>query len=165
RNLPTAMDGMVAAPGPRTPRQQPDRSSASGAIAEARSVTTTPTAAGAAASPRTATATAVAAVVVHYRGAHDTLACVESLRAQGEALRIVVIDNASADDSHRELAAAFAQASDVSLLRTEKNGGFGAGANLGITRALATPDKLRSVLLLNPDARLRPGALAALRAC
>jgi len=116
-------------------------------------------------SPRTATATAVAAVVVHYRGAHDTLACVESLRAQREELRIVVIDNASADDSHRELAAAFANAPDVSLLRTEKNGGFGAGANLGITAALAAPDKLRCVLLLNPDKQLRPGALAALRAC
>jgi N-acetylglucosaminyl-diphospho-decaprenol L-rhamnosyltransferase len=130
-------------------------------------VTTTTTAAGAAQSPSTATttATAVAAVVVHYRGAHDTLACVQSLRAQGENLRIVVIDNASADDSHRELAAAFAGSADVSLVRTEKNGGFGAGANLGIAAALAAPGRLRHVLLLNPDAQLRPGALAALRAC
>jgi GT2 family glycosyltransferase len=128
------------------------------------------TVAGSSTAPRaertgSTTATAVAAVVVHYRGAHDTLACVRSLRAQGEDLRIVVIDNASADDSHRELAAAFASSADVSLVRTEKNGGFGAGANLGIAAALGAPGRLRHVLLLNPDAQLRPGAFAALAAC
>jgi GT2 family glycosyltransferase len=50
------------------------------------------------------------------------------------------------------------------LLRSPRNGGFGAGCNLGIAGALARWPGLEPVLLLHPDAELRDGALAALQA-
>ena len=43
--------------------------------------------------PPTRQSTPVVAVVVHFRGADDTLACVASLRRQQPAPRIVVVDN------------------------------------------------------------------------
>ncbi|HLQ38535.1 MAG TPA: hypothetical protein VK348_12080, partial [Planctomycetota bacterium] len=66
--------------------------------------------------PITAAATAAAhccVVIVHYRGAADTLAAVASVRAHARGIAIVVIDNDSPDGSGTELAAAFADAGDV----------------------------------------------------
>jgi GT2 family glycosyltransferase len=123
------------------------------------SATTTPSLTAA------ATASAdVVAVVVHYRGADDTLACVQSLRAHAAGTPVVVVDNASPDGSVAALTAAFAGADDVVLLLAPANGGFGAGCNLGIDAALLRWPAAAHVLLLNPDAQLTAGALAALRA-
>lgn len=104
----------------------------------------------------------VTAVVVHYRGADDTLACVASLRRQQPAPRVVVVDNASPDGSLARLEQELATQQDVTLLRAERNGGFGAGCNLGIAHALAAHPESRHVLLLNPDAALSATALAEL---
>jgi hypothetical protein len=109
-----------------------------------------------------ATTPRVAVVIVHYRGAADTKQCVASVRATAAGTPIVLVDNASPDGSAAELRAAFADAEDVELLASPRNGGFGAGCNLGLERALAICPQAPAVLLLNPDARLRPGALAAM---
>jgi GT2 family glycosyltransferase len=45
-----------------------------------------------------------------------------------------------------------------------RNGGFGAGCNLGIAHVLQRWPGIEHVLLLNPDAELAPGALAELQA-
>lgn len=117
-----------------------------------------------AAPPSPCTAPRCAAVVVHYRDAGPTLRCIASLRAQPERPRIFVVDNASPDGSGHALAAALAGRRDVELLRALRNGGFGAGCNLGIAHALRQEPDLDHVLLLNPDAGLRAGALAELLA-
>jgi GT2 family glycosyltransferase len=117
-----------------------------------------------AAPPPPCTAPRCAAVVVHYRDAAATLRCIASLRAQPERPRIIVVDNASPDGSGDALAAALAGRRDVELLRALRNGGFGAGCNLGIAHALRQGPDLAHVLLLNPDAGLRAGALSELLA-
>jgi N-acetylglucosaminyl-diphospho-decaprenol L-rhamnosyltransferase len=66
----------------------------------------------------------------------------------------IVVDNASNDDS-----AAIAANHGATVIQRTDNAGFGVGCNDGIF-ASSTP----YVLLLNPDARLRPGALEALLA-
>lgn len=111
-----------------------------------------------------ATATACAAVVVHYRDAASTLRCVASLRRQRPAPWIVVVDNDSPDGSGADVAAALRGADDVEVLRSPRNGGFGAGCNLGLAAALRRLPTLEHALLLNPDAELDDGALAAMRA-
>jgi GT2 family glycosyltransferase len=115
-----------------------------------------------AAAPR---ATACAVVVVHYRGLHDTLGCVHSIRETAPGTQVLVVDNDSPDGSGEELARRFADGADVRVVRAGRNLGFGAGCNLGIDRLLADSPALEHVLLLNPDARLHPGALQAMRAC
>ena len=105
-----------------------------------------------------------AAVVVHYRDAAATERCVASLLAQEPALEVVVVDNASPDGSGERLRRAFADRPGVHLLHAQRNGGFGAGCNLGIDAALRRWPTLAHVLLLNPDAELDDGGLAGLLA-
>ncbi len=94
-------------------------------------------------------------VVAHDSGPH-LAACVESVRRETEALGIeselIVVDNASRDGAAESL-------DGVTLLRNERNRGFGAAANQGFVAGRG-----RRVLLLNPDAELAPGALAPLLA-
>jgi len=108
----------------------------------------------------------VAVIIVTYRSAPLTIACLRSLQVErsNPALRIraVVVDNASGDltqissavnDNH--------WSSWVTVVGAPKNGGFAYGNNLGIEVACAagTPSYL---YLLNPDTEVRPGAIAGL---
>jgi len=96
---------------------------------------------------------AVAAVVVNYRSAPATVACVASLRGEGVE-EIVVVDSASGDD----VAARLAEADPgVRLVALTRNRGYGAAANAG---AAATSALL--VLLCNADVVVRPGTVSAL---
>jgi GT2 family glycosyltransferase len=108
-------------------------------------------------------------VIVNYRTAGLTLDCLRSLEPEVKSLaavaRVVVTDNASPDDSVDQLQRAVAehQWSDwVTIQPLPSNGGFAYGNNEAIRPALASADPPRSVLLLNPDTIVRPGALGAL---
>lgn len=105
---------------------------------------------------------ACAAVVVHWTGAEDTARCVRSLRADAPGLPVVVVDNASEDGSGAAVGRALADMADVEVLRAPRNGGFGAGCNLGFERVLAWFSGVRHVLLVNPDAVVEPGTVGAL---
>ena len=108
-------------------------------------------------------ASACIAVVVHWTDAPATLACVRSLHEDAPGLLVIVVDNASVDGSGGEVAERFARAKGVEVLRSSQNDGFGAGCNRGIRRALETRPDLEQVLLVNPDAIVERGCIAALR--
>lgn len=93
----------------------------------------------------------VTAVIVAYNSGRVLGACLKSL---GPAARVVVVDNASSDDS---IAIALAAMPGAEIARNAENVGFGAAVNQGFAR-VAT----RYALLLNPDATLTDGALAGL---
>jgi N-acetylglucosaminyl-diphospho-decaprenol L-rhamnosyltransferase len=78
---------------------------------------------------------------------------------------ITVVDNASGDGSLERLRAAAEQntlGSRVTILDAGTNGGFGAGNNLAIRAALDSDDPPEYIYLLNPDAFVHPGAMAAI---
>jgi N-acetylglucosaminyl-diphospho-decaprenol L-rhamnosyltransferase len=102
----------------------------------------------------TAVSADVSVVVVNYNSGHYLERCVRSiLEGAGEtSVQIVLVDNASADDS---LDRAIRVARDATVLRNERNRGFGAAANLGMLAAEAP-----FVFLLNPDAVICGGTLA-----
>ncbi|HEV2578643.1 MAG TPA: glycosyltransferase family 2 protein [Acidobacteriaceae bacterium] len=76
----------------------------------------------------------VCCVVINWNGWRDTVACVQSLTAQDYPdLKILVVDNASTDDSLERIGAV---SPGIPLLRAEENRGFAAGSNLGIGCAL-----------------------------
>jgi GT2 family glycosyltransferase len=100
---------------------------------------------------------AVVAVVVHWQDAGDTLGCVESLRDEPD-VEVVVVDNGSREPVDELVAR---HAPGVTCLRSGTNRGYAGGANLGIRAALARG--AGTVLVLNNDARVRPGATAAAR--
>lgn len=93
----------------------------------------------------------VVAVVVHWQDLADTRGCVESLAS--EPVSVLVVDNGSREPVGDTLGAA------VRVLREPENRGYAGGANVGIRAALAADADV--VLLLNNDARVRPGATGA----
>lgn len=95
-------------------------------------------------------------VVVTWQGRHLLGPCLDSLRAQTTAHRVLVVDNASTDGTAEFLAA---EHPGVRVLVNEENTGFAGG----MARALEAVDT-PFVALLNNDATADPGWLAALLA-
>lgn len=124
----------------------------------------------------------VGIVVLNYRNAAATIRCLESLEnLEGSpASWVVVVDNDSRDGSFEEIArwlgsrwrgrvvageAAFTVGPDPShpvavLIPSASNSGYSGGNNAGIRWCLARG--VDAVLILNNDAQVQPGALAAL---
>jgi GT2 family glycosyltransferase len=90
-------------------------------------------------------------VVVSYNSASTLRRCVEEHTAD-EDVRVFVVDNASEDGSVESLSGL-----DATIIRLERNRGFGYGCNQG-WRTGSAP----YVLFLNPDATLERGALELL---
>ncbi|GAB2552390.1 glycosyltransferase [Leucobacter ruminantium] len=90
----------------------------------------------------------VSVVLVNFRGADDTI---EAIRHLGELdwpndrLEIVVVENASGDDSAERIAAA---APHAVLVKSKKNLGFAGGCNLGVKKS-----KGDIIAFLNNDAK------------
>lgn len=110
----------------------------------------------------------IAVVIVNYRTPALAMACLESVGKEREALpdlKAVVVDNLSGDNSIEVLSKAIATptfADWVEFMPLPLNGGFGWGNNQAILHLLSENEQLDAILLLNPDARILPGAIAAL---
>jgi GT2 family glycosyltransferase len=98
-----------------------------------------------------------AIVVVAYQGEAYLSRALTSCRDRGAGTAVYVVDNASTDGSRRLVASHFPEAT---LLAQPRNRGFGGGCNVGIRAARAAGAAW--VLLLNQDAELGPGMVAAL---
>ena len=92
----------------------------------------------------------VTAIVVAYNSAAMLPACLAHLAA--ENVGVIVVDNASDDDS-----ATVARAAGAQVVSSPRNEGYGRGNGLGIAQA-----RTRFVLICNPDLLLGRGAIAAL---
>lgn len=104
----------------------------------------------------------VSVVLVNYKGVDDTLVAIEGLRGLDwpqDALEIVVVDNASGDDSLEKLRAVAESRPDsstgsITLVESAENLGFAGGCNLG-----AKHSRGDVVAFLNNDARPERGWL------
>jgi GT2 family glycosyltransferase/glycosyltransferase involved in cell wall biosynthesis len=96
----------------------------------------------------------VSIVVLTYNRAAYTYRCLESiLRHSDVAYELIIVDNASQDDTSRLLE----RLENAIILRNPVNAGFGGGCNQGARIARG-----RYLLLLNNDAALNAGGLRAL---
>lgn len=97
----------------------------------------------------------LAVVIVNYRIAKLTRACVESLfervDPQSVAFKAFVVDNDSQDGSFELLSAAFEDRPQVEVVRAPRNGGYAAGNNLVLRDLFESADDYDFVWLLNPD--------------
>lgn len=101
----------------------------------------------------------LAVVIVTYAAGQVIDDCLRSLGpalADAGPARIIVVDNASADDTVERVRKW--EAEGVKLIETGSNGGFAAGVNAGMAAAAGC-----DVLVLNADIRLNPGSVAELR--
>lgn len=97
----------------------------------------------------------VAVVVLNWNGKDDTLACLDSLaRVAYEPLDVLVVDNASSDDSETAIRTAFP---DLELIQTGRNLGYAGGNNVGIRRALELGADY--IWILNNDTVVNPEAI------
>lgn len=95
-------------------------------------------------------------VVVNFNAGGLLARCVADLLDQDPA-EVVVVDNASEDDSLARLEAGLSDPGRVRIIRNDENRGFAAACN----RAAADADS-EYLAFVNPDCRVPPGALAAL---
>ncbi len=110
----------------------------------------------------------VAVVIVSYRSAALTIDCLRSLQSErlhpAYQLNVVVVDNASGDyPAIAESIAREGWGDWVTLVEAPRNGGFAYGNNVGFAHAVLcwNPHYLH---MLNPDTRVKPGAVGALLA-
>lgn len=96
----------------------------------------------------------IAIVIVNYNGGELLQSCLRCIMDQTRpADRVIVVDNASTDNSIDALSAF----PDVELCQLPSNTGFAAAANRGVALA----DSCDWVALVNPDAFASPGWLQA----
>ncbi len=101
---------------------------------------------------------AIDIIIVNFNTRAEVLACLTSLHAamSERVARIVVVDNASTDDSVAAIRAAFPS---VLLITLDQNRGFGAANNAALRTSVAD-----FVLFLNSDTIVPPGAIDGLHA-
>ncbi len=94
--------------------------------------------------------------IVSYNCRELLAKCLRSIAKESGGLRVevIVVDNASGDGTVEMLASDFPE---VRTIAGEENLGFAAGTNRAVEAASAD-----TLLLLNPDTEVRPGALAQL---
>jgi N-acetylglucosaminyl-diphospho-decaprenol L-rhamnosyltransferase len=107
----------------------------------------------------------VLTVILNWRTAEMTLRAAEAAVRAMEAVPggIVIVDNASGDGSFEALVAGTAGWGRVRVVQSGRNGGFGAGNNVGIRAGLRDGSRPDYVYLLNSDAFPAPDAIRALR--
>src|SRR5688572_22831304 len=90
----------------------------------------------------------VGIVFVNWNRWQHTVAACQSLdRSTHRDMEIIIVDNASADDSVNQLSAAVPQAH---IIANRVNSGFAGGCNIGIRRAIELGCEY--IFLLNNDA-------------
>lgn len=92
----------------------------------------------------------VTAVVVSYNSAQVITPCIEALL--GEGVLVLVVDNASSDDT-----VTVAREAGAEVIANPQNEGYGRGNNIGIDAV-----QTEYALIINPDAVVEKGAVAML---
>ncbi len=92
-----------------------------------------------------------AVILVNYNGWQDTIVCITSIKKSKDAPHIIVVDNASTNESVLELRKTFP---DLDLIEARVNLGFAGGNNLGITKAIKMGAEV--VHILNNDTEVDP---------
>lgn len=97
-------------------------------------------------------------VLVNFNGLDDTRKCLRSLEELADPATVVVVDNASQDDPIPILKMEFPW---IDAVRSESNGGWAGGNNLGVRHALA--HRADWIVLLNNDTTVAPRFVRRLR--
>lgn len=99
-------------------------------------------------------------VIINWNSFEDTVECINSLLSDTSLItKILVVDNASTDDSYARLER-FSQIVDnefVELIKSDTNTGYCGGNNLGFSRCMKNSSDY--ILVLNNDVKITKGTL------
>jgi len=102
----------------------------------------------------------VSVIIVNFNSDDKLLLCVDSLLSGNSDLQIIVVDNASHDESLSQVKSAYNADSRVQCIENQENLGFAVACNIGAR--LAQGDY---ILYLNPDCKIHKTAISKLQAC
>lgn len=98
-------------------------------------------------------------VILNYNTPSDVILCIDSVyKYTSQDFKIYIVDNCSTDDSYQILSNKYSNDNNVVLIKSDYNGGFSAGNNIGIKRAIE--DGAEYVCVSNPDILLLNDAIA-----
>ncbi len=100
----------------------------------------------------------VTAIVVSYHTGPVLTACIEALLRAPGLSKLILVDNGNPADMRAWIDETAETETKVSVIHPGKNLGFGAAVNLG-AKAVERGD----ILIINPDAVIQDGAIAALQ--
>lgn len=98
----------------------------------------------------------VSAIVVSYNTGDCLFDCLAALENDASIAEVILVNNGNPIETLERVDDAYGKASKMKVIGGGQNRGFAAGVNLGA--ASATGDRL---LVINPDAVLQPGSIAA----
>jgi GT2 family glycosyltransferase len=99
----------------------------------------------------------VSAIVVSYRTGEVLFDCLRALETDPDVEEIVLVDNGNPQEVLWRIDELAASSSKLKVTGGGENRGFAAGVNLGAAQA-----KGGRLLIINPDAILQPGSIAAM---
>jgi GT2 family glycosyltransferase len=102
----------------------------------------------------------VSVIIVNYNAGLELIGCVRSLFNAHNDIEIIVVDNASRDESIHQLHAQFPLESKLTVLHNTKNLGFAVACNQGSKVAIGD-----FLLYLNPDCLVEPETIPILLHC
>lgn len=94
--------------------------------------------------------TIYAAVILNYNSYDLTCECINSLLKQNVNIEIVVVDNASTDDSLKKMFDKFDN-SNVHIIKNNINEGYAKGNNIGIDYIHQNLKSIKFISIINPD--------------
>ncbi|QDT43053.1 N-acetylglucosaminyl-diphospho-decaprenol L-rhamnosyltransferase [Gimesia alba] len=102
----------------------------------------------------------VSVIIVNFNSADKLHLCVESLLNVNANLDVVIVDNASMDDSLARMNSAYGEDCRIRIIQNQENLGFAVACNIGARHV--TGDYL---FFLNPDCKVEEDSIIKLIAC
>jgi len=99
----------------------------------------------------------VSVIIVNYNSGIRVSECVASVLRFNPSVEVIVVDNASTDDSMAQLRAICPVESRLTVILSDENRGFSAANNTGVEHAIG-----QTLLFLNPDCVLEPDTIDVL---
>ena len=100
----------------------------------------------------------VGIIILNFNSADDTIKCIRSIDEHTSVPYMVfVVDGCSQDNSFERLSSYFTESGNVKILKSDINGGYSYGNNLGAIKAIESG--VDAILIVNPDVILINNAI------
>lgn len=93
-------------------------------------------------------------IVLNYNDFEETVGCVDNLLKIGIKENIIVVDNKSSNNSFEFLKEKYEKIPNITVIESDKNGGYSYGNNFGIKYAIKMFKDVEFFGIMNPDVRI-----------
>lgn len=102
----------------------------------------------------------VSVIIVNFNSGDKLQLCIESLLKVDSNLEVVIVDNASVDDSLSRLDSTYGNDSRIQIIQNQENLGFAVACNIGARQTTGN-----YLFFLNPDCKVEEDSIAKLVTC